>query len=268
MKVKILDVQGKNSGDLELPDQFKEEINEVLVKRAVHAIQANSRQKYGASSEAGMRHSVEISKRRRKYRGCYGHGISRTPRKIMSRSGTRMNWEGAFAPNTKGGRRAHPPKSEKILEKKINKKENRKAIRSALAATMNKELVSKRGHKVPENYPFILNDDFQSIDKTKNITAALNKLGIDKDLERTSERKIRSGKGKMRGRKYRIKKGPLIVVDDECKLLKSARNICGVDIVTLKQVNAELLAPGADIGRLTLFTKSALEKMSKEKVFM
>ena len=91
---------------------------------------------------------------------------------------------------------------------------------------------------------------------------------MEKELERTAKRKVRSGRGKMRGRKYRVKKGPLIVVEKDCKLLKAARNILGVDIVSVDQVNAELLAPGADIGRLTLFTKAAIDKMSKDKMFM
>lgn len=268
MKIKILDLEGKGTGDAELPEQFQEEINPVLVKRAVHSLQSKARQAYGASPDAGMRHSVELSKRRRKYRGCYGHGISRIPRKITSRRGERMNWEGAFAPNTKGGRRAHPPKSEKKIEKKINKKENRKAIRSALSAVMVKDMVSKRGHKVPENYPFIVKEDFENIDKTKKFKEALLKLGLDKELERVGKKKIRSGRGKMRGRKYRVKKGPLIVVEKECKAIKAARNILGIDVVELKQLNAELLAPGADIGRLTVFTKSAIDKLSKDKMFM
>ena len=38
-----------------------------------------------------------------------------------------MNWVGAFAPGTVGGRKAHAPNAEKIFDKKINKKENRKA---------------------------------------------------------------------------------------------------------------------------------------------
>ncbi|MEA3430968.1 MAG: 50S ribosomal protein L4 [Nanoarchaeota archaeon] len=268
MKIKVFDLEGNSTGDLELPKQFSEDINPVLVKRAVQVIQSNARQKYGAAIEAGKRHSVEISKRRRKYRGCYGHGISRIPRKITSRSGTRMNWEGAFAPNAKGGRRAHPPKAEKKLEKKINKKENRKAIRSALTAVMIKEMVEKRGHKVPDNYPFIIKQDFEDLEKTKIVEATLKKFGLDKELERTSKKKVRSGKGKNRGRKYRVKKGPLIVVEKDCKLLKAARNILGIDVVKVNQLNAELLAPGADIGRLTVFTKAAIEKMSKDKMFM
>ena len=38
----------------------------------------------------------------------------------------------------------------------VNKKENRKAIRSALAATVNPEIVKGRGHKITDNYPFII----------------------------------------------------------------------------------------------------------------
>jgi len=268
MKLKIFDVQGKSSGEVELPMQFSEKINPVLIKRAVLALQSNAKQAYGVSPEAGNRHSTDISKRRRKYRGCYGHGISRTPRKIMSRRGTRMNWEGAMAPNTKGGRRAHPPKADKMIEQKINKKENRKAIRCALSAVMQKEIVMERGHKVPETYPFIITNDFESLNKTKIVKDALKKIGLTDELKRTSEKKVRSGKGKARGRKYRVKKGPLLVVADECELLKSARNLLGLDVVKVNQLNAELLAPGTDAGRLTLFTKNAIEKLSKDKMFV
>ena len=41
----------------------------------------------------------------------------------MSRSGTRLNFTGAFAPGTVGGRRAHPPKAEKNWQEKVNKKD-------------------------------------------------------------------------------------------------------------------------------------------------
>ena len=129
MKLDILDISKNNVGEVELPMQFNEVIREDLVKRAFLVIRSNKRQAYGAKPEAGKRASANLSKRRRKYRGMYGFGISRTPRKILSRRGTRMYWVGAVAPNTVGGRRAHPPKAEKIMQKKINKKERKKAIR-------------------------------------------------------------------------------------------------------------------------------------------
>ena len=119
-----------------LPEQFSELIRPDLIERAVFAIQSHKKQPYGASPEAGKRHSARISRRRHKYKTSYGHGISRVPRKIMSHRGERFNWVGALAPGTVGGRRAHPPKAEKIVDQKINKKERKKAIRSALAATL------------------------------------------------------------------------------------------------------------------------------------
>ena len=67
-----------------------------------------------------------------------------------------MSWVGAVMPGTVGGRRAHPPKADKIWSQKINTTERRKAIRSAIAGTINMDFVKDRGHKAPENYPFII----------------------------------------------------------------------------------------------------------------
>jgi len=268
MKLAIYESSKNKTGDIDLPKQFNEGVRPDLIKRAVLALQSNKRQPYGAAPGAGKRHSVKISKRRKKYRGCYGFGISRTPRKILSRRGTRMFWVGAFAPNTIGGRRAHPPKAEKIITKKINIKERRKAIRSAISATIVNHAVKERGHIIPEAYPFILGGKFEDLSKTKDIINTLNEFGLKEELSRASKKTVRAGKGKSRGRKYKTRKGPLIVVSKECKTTKAAINIPGIDIATVKELNAELLAPGAVPGRLTLWTKSAIEALEKEKLFL
>ena len=166
-----------------------------------------------------------------------------------------MNWVGAFAPGTVGGRRAHPPKSEKIWSKKINKKENAKAIRSAISATMLKDVVTNRGHNVPNNFPFIIDSKFESVAKTAEAEEILQKLGFTEELERSSEKKVRVGKGKARDRKYKKKKGILVVAVNTVNLMKSLSNIPGIDVVEVKNINAELLAPGGKPGRLTLWTK-------------
>ena len=218
MKVNILDSSKNKIGEMNLPFQFNEEVRPDLIQRAVLAMQSHRRQPYAASDMAGKRSSAKLSRRRKDYRGSYGIGISRVPRKILSRSGTRMNWVGAFAPGTVGGRRAHPPKTEKIWAHKINDRERRKAIRSAISATVLRNIVEERGHTVPHDYPFILDDKFEQIDKTKNAVLAFEKLGLQEELERTEDRKIRAGRGKSSGRKYRTKKGPLIVVSKKDKL--------------------------------------------------
>lgn len=267
MKLPIYDSQKKKTGDADLPSQFSEEFRPDLIKRAVHALQSAARQTYGADQRAGMRHSSNLSKRRRKYRGCYGFGISRVNRKIHSRRGTRFFWVGTFSPQTRGGRRSHSPKAEKILEKSINKKENRKAIRSAMAATLDKVKVESRGHKIPVEYPFVLQSSVEELQKTKDVETLLDTFGFGKELERSLIKKIRAGLGKMRDRKYRRKKGILIVIGGTCALLKAAKNVPGVDVVEAKALNAELLAPGADAGRVTLWTENAIKEITDQKLF-
>jgi large subunit ribosomal protein L4e len=268
MKLPILNEQKHKVGEAELPVQFSEEYRPDLICRAVKSLQAGSRQPYGTNPEAGLRHSSKLSKERRHYRGCYGFGISRVNRKILSRRGTRMSWVGAFSPQTRGGRRAHPPKASKIWEQKINQKENQKAIRSAISATVNKLLVEKRGHRIPAEFPFLIDSHLEKTAQTKLLEKTLIALGFDSELERAGERKIRAGKGKLRGRKYKQKKSILIVTSETCPIMKAAKNISGVEAVPVKSLNAELLAPGAHPGRVTLWTKKALEVMEKEKLFL
>lgn len=267
MKINIFDTLKNKVGEIELPFQFEEEFRPDLIHRVVLAIRSHKRQAFASSSVAGKRASAKLSRRRRDYRGSYGFGISRVPRKIMSRRGSRMNWVGAFAPGTVGGRRAHPPKSEKIWWDKINNKERVKAIRSAIAATMLRNIVAERGHLIPDNYPFVLETKFESLSKTGQILESLKKLGLENELARVEEKKIRAGKGKSRGRKYKKKNGPLIVVSKTGKLSKAVTNIPGIDVVEVRSLNAELLAPGGRPGRLTLWTSAAISTLQKENLF-
>lgn len=266
MELKIINTENKEVGKQKMPEQFSEAFRPDLIKRAVEAIEANKRQSYGADPRAGRKQAARLSRRRRKYKGSYGKGLSRVPRKTLVRRGMQMIWVGAFAPGTVGGRKAHAPVV-RDLGLGINDKERRKAIRSALTATINKETVTARGHKIPATYPFILSDDFEKINKTKTLLDALKKLGLEQELDRSGIKRIRAGKGKTRGRKYKTSKGPLVVVSGACEALKSVSNAPGVDIVEVTKVNAELLAPGTHAGRLTLFTKTAIEKIAKEKLF-
>ncbi|HME87119.1 MAG TPA: 50S ribosomal protein L4, partial [Candidatus Nanoarchaeia archaeon] len=170
-------------------------------------------------------------------------------------------------PGTVGGRSAHPPKADRIWDEKINEKENRKAIRSAMAATIVPELIKARGHRVPKEFPFIIDSKAESIAKTQDVYKALEKLGFTDELARTDVRKIRAGKGKNRGRPYQGKKGPLFVVSQSCALQKAARNIPGIEIATVNQLNAKLLAPGTQPGRLTLWTEAAIDVLTSQKTF-
>ena len=261
MNIPIKNKEGNIAGQVTLSSVFQTPVREDLILRANLALRSHQRQPYGADPRAGAKSAAKLSRRRRKYKTAYGHGISRVPRKILSRNGIRMNWVGAFAPGMVGGRRAYPPQAEKVWTEKINDKERKLAIKSALAATVKKECVTARGHKIPTDYPFALSNDFETLDKTSKVKEALEKLGLTDELIRCAVRKIRAGKGKNRGRPYIHKKGPLIVVSGPCKLLDSAQNIPGIDVVSAQKVNTLLLAPGSKPGRLTLYTQGACTKL-------
>jgi len=266
MKAQVYDTKGSKVKEISLPSVFSEEIRPDLIKRAVLVLQANKRQKYGATPRAGLEVSAKLSKRRRDYRGVYGQGRSRIPRKVMIRRGTQFVYTGALVSGAIGGRRAHPPKSEKNFDQKLNKKENKKAIRSAIAATADKASLENKGFKTVSNTPIII-DKLETLSKTKDIVNLLNKLGLEKELERASTKTIRSGKGTLRGRKYKKSKGPLVVVSKKEKIVDACKNIAGFDVTTTKSLNAELLAPGAEPGRLTVWSLDSISELDKEKLF-
>jgi len=268
MKANVFDVTGKKAKQIDLPKIFSQKVREDLIAKILEAKKIN--QPYGPSPVAGKQHSASgiIVHRRHVWKSGYGKGMSRIPRKTMLRRGTQFQQVGAEIPSTRGGRRAHPPKAEKKWSKSINDKERKKAIRSALTASINKDLVKKRGHLIPINYPFVLNNELENINKTKDVKNVFEVIGLKEDLKRVEERNIRAGRGKMRGRRYKSKKGPLIVVSKDCNLLKSAVNIPGVDVIKVNNINCELLAPGHIPGRLTIYTEDSIKKIKEGKLFI
>jgi large subunit ribosomal protein L4e len=186
--------------------------------------------------------------------------MARMPR-IHGKGATYFAMRARVAPHAVKGRRAHPPKASKVWVQKLNKKEKTLAIKSALAATADAGLLKLRGHA--SESPIIFTDDFENLKKTKELKNALKKI-IPKELERTEKKKVRSGRGKMRGRRYRKKKGPLILFSKKCDAMKSAKNITGIDAADINNLSIEMLAPGAQAGRLLIITKAALQNLSKK----
>ena len=123
-------------------------------------------------------------------------------------------------------------------------------------------LVSLRGHIFEAELPIVTENALENLEKTKQVIEALQAIGVYEDVLRAKYgRHIRAGRGKLRGRKYKHKKSILIVAGDDAPILKAARNLSGVDVATVSSLNAELLAPGAHAGRLTIWTESAIEKL-------
>jgi large subunit ribosomal protein L4e len=249
---KIFDLTGNPIGKIELPKIFDTPLRPGVIKRAVLAMQSRRFQPQGRNPMAGKRTTAES-------RGV-GLGISRMPRTKGPRQ------RAALAPGTVGGRSAHPPVSEKKIEKRIPKKEKRLALFSAIAATSSRKTVVARGHHVEDvrQIPPIITNELEKLKKTKDVEEILINLGVLSDIYRVKQsRKIRAGKGKLRGRRIKQAVGPLIVVAENKGIVKAARNIPGVDIVTVNNLNAEILAPGTHPGRLTIWTSSSVEKLNE-----
>ena len=252
ISAKVFDLEGKKVGRVRLPPIFKTPARPDVIKRAVVAIQSHRFQPQGRDVFAGKRTTAES-------RGT-GLGIARVAR--VKGRGQRA----AFIPFAVGGRATHPPVVEKKIRKKIPRKEMRLALRSAVAATASKEIVASRGHMIDDvpDFPLVVVDEIQGLKKTKEVEEAFIHIGVWSDIFRVKEsRKVRAGKGKMRGRKMKQAVGPLLVIAKNEGVAEAARNLPGVDIASVDNLNVELLAPGTHPGRLTVWTSSAFEKMDK-----
>ena len=250
----IYSVKGEVAGTIEVPAAFAAEYRPDLIKKAVLASAANGRQPYGPNPRSGMRHSVSTWGK--------GRGVARVQRLADGRRATQ-------SPNNISGRRAHPPKVERIWAQKVNKKEARLARLSALAATGCSDCVKARGHRFDDKvtFPIVVDDAFNDVKTVSEVQGLFDAIGIGYDVDRAKDgTKIRAGRGKMRNRKYRTPVSVLIVISDKDRnaaVFKGAANLAGVEVEEISTLNTSLLAPGGDAGRLTVYTKSAIEQIGE-----
>lgn len=255
MKSTLFSSDGKKKGEIELPKFFGIRVRQDIVQKYFEADKFV--QPYASFTEAGKRQSASgtISHKRHDWKGHYGRGISRVPRKTMWRRGTQFMWVGANIPGSRGGRRAHPPKGIG-KEKKINKKEIKLAFNSAFAATAQTDLVTKRYasiDKIP-HAPAII----EAIPKkTKEIISLLKEIFKENSHLAIKKKTVRAGKGKARGRKYKSNAGVLIITSPTEKA-----KFAGFDIKSTDEITIADLYP---LGRLTIYTKKAIEELGKEE---
>jgi len=263
MKTKILTIDGKSKGEINLPKSFSALIRKDVVQKILEI--KKTKQPYGNMPGAGNQYSASgnLVHRRHVWKSQYGRGMSRVPRKTMTRKGSQFRWEGATSPNTRGGRRAHPPKPVSMINtKKINKKELKIAFESALSATADKKTIEKkyeRIKKIDREIPFVVESKFTEL-KTKEMLKSLKKILGEKLFEIALKKKtIRAGKGKLRGRKYKSNAGVLLVIGEKENLKTGA-----FDVSDVKNLGVEDLAKGG-VGRLTIYTEDAIKFLSERK---
>jgi len=254
--VTVYDLEGRETGKVELPEVFSYEVREDVIKRAYLAALTARIQPQGRNPMAGKRTTAES--------WGVGYGIARVPRVKGERHPRAAS--AAFVTMAVGGRRAHAPTVEKRIRERINKKERRLAIKSAIAATAVRELVEKRGHVLPLgiSLPIVVRAEIEEIETTKQAREFLAKIGLWSDVERVSKRvKIRAGKGKMRGRRYKEGKSLLVVFSGKCKAVKAFRNLPGVTVAYVKNLSVLHLAPGGVPGRLTVWSEGAIKALAE-----
>jgi|FaiFalFF_MnMetaG_3_1042247.scaffolds.fasta_scaffold00165_18 large subunit ribosomal protein L4e len=252
--VPVYNIQGKVAGQLELPPIFHVPIRPLLIRRVSEALATHRLQPKGVDPLAGMRTSAE------------SFGVGRGLARVARVGGERHPRAGQAAgvAGVRKGRAAHPPKPEKKIHKRVNRKERRLATASAIAASASRELVRRRGHRVGEGLalPIIVDDELEGLSKTSELLAFFRGLGLDAELRRLVEgRKARTGTSRRRGRVTRTPVGPLIVTAVDGGIGRAARNIPGVDHVLARNLSVLHLAPGGTPGRLTVYTRSALEAL-------
>lgn len=260
MKSQFYNIKGEKKSEIELPKVFDTSIREDIITKVAEAERLETLHPHSPSPMAGRRHSASgtISHRRHKWKGHYGRGISRVPRKTMWRRGTQFYWVGAEVSSTRGGRRVHGP-SLLHSPRKINKKEAKLALNSALASTAHKEIIQRRyssldKKKIEFNFPVIIES---RPTKAKDFITALKKIFGELFPLVLKSKEVRSGKGKLRGRKYKSNAGALIITGKDENL-----KMKGIDIVSLNNLSILELYP---IGRLTILTEKALAELEEMK---
>jgi len=153
-----------------------------------------------------------------------------------------------------------PTKTWRKWHVKVNQNQRRFAVVSALAASALPSLVLARGHRIEqiEEVPLVIENAAESFTKTKEAVALLKSLHAYTDVVKVSNsRKLRAGKGKLRNRRHRQRRGPLVVYNEDNGIVKAFRNLPGVELVNVRRLNLLQLAPGGHLGRFVIWTQDA-----------
>ncbi|KAK0446121.1 ribosomal protein L4 domain-containing protein [Armillaria borealis] len=231
--VNVRSPSGEASTSLPLPAVLTAPIRLDVVAQVHKSIAKNKRQAYSVSEKAGHQTSAES--------WGTGRAVARIPR--VGGGGTHRSGQ--------TWRKWHV---------KVNQNQRRFAVVSALAASALPSLVLARGHRIEEieEVPLVVSSAAESFKKTKEAVTLLKSLHAYRDVIKVSNsRKLRAGKGKMRNRRHRQRRGPLVVYNEDNGIVKAFRNLPGVELVNVRRLNLLQLAPGGHLGRFVIWTEGA-----------
>merc|ERR1711912_211248 len=190
-----------------MPGVFSAPIRNDLVHFVHSNLAHNRRQGHAVFYKAGAEHSAES--------WGTGRAVARIPR--ISGSGTSRSGQATFGNMCRKARMFAPLKIWRKWHAKCNITQRRHAVASALAASACTPLVMARGHKVDEvaELPLVING-LSAGSKTSGLLETLEKFGVADELLKVKKSKAtRAGKGKYRNSRYVLRKGPLVIYNDE-----------------------------------------------------
>ncbi|MEI7719087.1 MAG: 50S ribosomal protein L4 [archaeon] len=255
VKAKLFDASGKEKGSVELPKLISGIIRRDVLAKVFES--QKREQPYGSMVFAGRNYSAAgiLRRKRHAWKVTYGKGISRAPRKIMSRHGQSFQWVGASANYSRGGGVAHPHRPEENQFRKVNKKELLIAMGSALSGTFDAKSLEKKYDVKVTNSAIVADTKVLEL-KTKKFIEFLEIVFGDAFQKLLKQKRVRAGSGKSRGRKYKSNAGLLFVIASDEKMNRS-----GVAVVKAKELSVSDLSPNGQPGRFAIYTEKALKEI-------
>mmetsp|Transcript_35960 Transcript_35960/g.42950 ORF Transcript_35960/g.42950 Transcript_35960/m.42950 type:complete len:377 (-) Transcript_35960:40-1170(-) len=251
----VFSITGEKCSTTPLPEVFTAPIRPDIVQFVHTNMAKNKRQAHAVSIYAGKNVSASS--------WGTGRAVARIPR--VGGGGTSRSGQGAFGNMCRGGRMFAPTKTWRRWHRKINTTQKRYAVTSALAATAVPALVMARGHRIDEvpEIPLVVDNSIESTKLTSKAVDILTAVGAYDDVAKAIDSKqIRAGKGKLRNRRYTLRRGPLVIYSENDGIQQAFRNLPGVELCCVNSLNLLQLAPGGHMGRFCIWSQSAMEALS------
>ncbi len=261
MKVNVLSIDGKKMEELDVPSFFSNEVRKDLILRAVRSELSKTYQPKAPYKWAGLQTSAEYVGNKDRYRTMKNRGAAMLPHEKLPKG---RYGRVRMVPFAVTGRRAHPPKVEKIIAEKINRKESQKALFSAISASCVPDVVKERTGS-EYTVPYVLVDDIEKVNKSKEVLQIIESLGLKDEIEKSlnSRKRITGFRKTRNGRAYKERKSVLFVVSKDCPLIKSGANLSGAKVVSVDNLTVNDFAPGGYPGRVVIWSKKSIQKIGE-----
>merc|ERR1711972_501589 len=164
----------------------------------------------------------------------------------------------------RGGGMFAPTKTWRRWHRRVPVGQKRHAVVTSLSASCLPPLVMARGHRIGEvaELPLVVSNGLEGVQKTKQALDILKKVGCEEELQRVLDsKKVRAGKGKMRNRRYVMRRGPLVVYNEDHGIKQAFRNLPGVELISVDRLNLLKLSPGSHLGRFCIWSEGAFQKL-------